>query len=127
MRTFLAPARKRRLLAIVGSRCVSFSQCAAIIRREIQKRKPEAVISGGASGVDSHAAMIAGTEFDLPVIVCTPAQRTWPHFRARNTLIAEICTELICIQSRRSATYGAEWTRDYAGNLGKPTKSWIVS
>jgi hypothetical protein len=101
------------LLAIVGSKCATYADVAPIVRRVC-------------AGVDLIAASVAKLEYELPVIECQPAKSEWHHYRARNVLIASLCTRLVRIASARSTTFGSGFTRDYAANLGKPTEEYEV-
>lgn len=118
-------------LAIVGSTKFKDPQAMEraenLIRATLDKHNPEAVISGGAPGIDNLAARVAtelgyskgNLEHDL--IEHLPQTNDWANgFKPRNTLIAEQCTHLIRIACRESKTYGSGWTADLAEKLGKP-------
>lgn len=94
----------------------------------------EHVVSGGAIGIDQLAATLAAFE-DLTVVEFLPdpppkpasKSDNWNAYKARDKLIAEDCTHLVCISHHKSSTYGAGWTADYAEKIGKKVKRyrWI--
>lgn len=127
-------------LAIVGSRRFQGdTQAEDWAARLIQwiltryRDEIEVVISGGAIGIDQLAATLAAFE-DLEVVEFLPdvppreAGRSarWNAYKARDKLIAEDCTHLVCISHHKSSTYGAGWTADYAEKIGRKVKrySW---
>jgi len=120
------------VLAIVGSQEKYFTSddkeaARVFIIHLLETYRPDIVISGGASGIDSWAAEIArGAGFLVTEFL--PEQRRWaPHgFMERNKKIAEQCTVLARIAHRKSTTYGSGWTRDYAERIGKPTVQFEV-
>lgn len=110
------------LLAVVGSTNVTEKQLelASKIIRGFYLEVPRLVISGGAFGIDSLAIDMA-YEYNLPMSVCLPMNNRWePHgYKERNIKIAEECTDLLCIRTQQSTTYGSGWTADLAERLGK--------
>lgn len=80
----------------------------------------ELVVSGGAEGVDTWGEE-AAKRMGLPFRSFLPANPRWEPagFKDRNILIAEACTDLLCIRYKASKTYGSGWTADYAKKLGK--------
>lgn len=76
-----------------------------------------AVISGGAEGIDSLVRDV--WEDNIYFEEFLPEGRTWEHFKARNILIAKECDVLIRIYDKMSSTYGSGWTADYAESIGK--------
>ncbi len=85
------------------------------------------VVSGGAHGVDSWAAMTAHAN-GVSVIEYLPKNPRWEPegFKERNILIAEDCTQLIRISCEGSKTYGSGWTADYAESIGKPVSRYKI-
>lgn len=88
---------------------------------------PLVVISGGASGIDKLAVGLA-RERGIPTVEHHPANRRWEPdgFKARNLLIAEDCTHLLCIRHSKSTTYGSGWTADQAERLGKVVTRHVI-
>ncbi|HUW00886.1 MAG TPA: DNA-processing protein DprA [Acidimicrobiales bacterium] len=119
------------ILAIVGTRTFvapdGEARAREIIRAELAERKPELVISGGASGVDSWAAEEA-LLLELAVEEITPLHARWePNgYKARNMLIAERCDELISIRCGQATSYGSGWTADRAAELGRPVTRYTL-
>jgi len=112
-------------LAIVGSTQFADDEPAAVkaallIRKVITREEPDVVISGGAPGIDSLAAMTAA-EMGVPVTEHLPQHKRWEPdgFKARNLLIAQDCTHLLAIRHPDSTTYGSGWTADCAERMGK--------
>jgi DNA recombination-mediator protein A len=128
-------------LAIVGSRDVPRYAAESIIREAILSHKPKAVISGGATGIDTFAVEIA-KEMGILTIEILPTQHSWAApergqpvtsvqpdgsmkilvdggFQARNGHVATMCDCLVRIASHTSKTYGSGWTADQAEALGK--------
>ena len=113
-------------LAIVGS--VSFPEwwhvpaAEGIISAVLDAYRPriEVVISGGAEGIDSLAADLAEAR-GIPVVEHLPKYRRWEPegYKARNQLIAEDCTDLLCIRHESSKTFGSGWTANTAEVLGR--------
>jgi predicted Rossmann fold nucleotide-binding protein DprA/Smf involved in DNA uptake len=118
------------ILAIVGSVLLSSGSQEAraieIINLALSLN-PEKVVSGGALGVDSLAeglSELAG----IPFKKFLPGNNRWEPdgFKARNILVAEACTHLLCIRTRQSKTYGSGWTADYAESLGRQVARKII-
>lgn len=86
----------------------------------------EAVISGGAIGIDSLAARLARGR-GIEVIEFLPKQKRWaPNgFEERNLLIAQNCDELLRLAHHASTTYGSGWTADRTEEMGKPVHRYI--
>ena len=112
------------ILAIVGSVALQAGDqtkyAANLIKEALSAYDPELVISGGAAGIDTLGKELAerlGYAFEEFL----PENNRWePNgFKARNTLIAEKCTHLLCIRTKQSTTYGSGWTADLAEKLGK--------
>lgn len=117
-----------RYLAIVGSVKLNQEQVAQahqIMVDVLEKHKPEAVVSGGAEGIDSLAEFTAA-EFGIPAIVCKPAQQRWAYFAPRNLIIATLCYHLVRIVTPTTTTYGSGWTRDQAEKLGRTTEEHVL-
>ncbi|MBQ1047827.1 hypothetical protein KBX50_05060 [Micromonospora sp. C51] len=115
------------VLAIVGSTWFADVTAFDTARTEIlgvfHRRRPDAVVSGGAPGIDSLAARLA-REHGIPVQEHLPRQRRWAGeggFEERNLLIARDCTRLMRIACRWSPTYGSGWTLEQARRLGADT------
>lgn len=110
-------------LAIVGSRLITEEQegfSKAIIQGILMYYLPIAVFSGGAEGIDTIAeteSIVLNIHFKL----FKPVKPQWEPdgYKIRNMNIAEECTDLLCIRSKQSTTYGSGWTADYAEKLGK--------
>lgn len=114
------------ILAIVGSEhwpAGGEQKVKAIIRAELEKQRPDLVISGGARGVDTWAVEVA-EEMKIPYDFASylPKKRQWvPNgFKERNIAIAKRCTRMLCIRSGLATRYGSGWTADHAEKLGKP-------
>lgn len=115
-------------LAIVGS--TQFDQdmpatewATMLIEKVLAQYKPEAVVSGGAIGIDSLGVKLAEV-VGIEVVEFLPATKNWAGYKARNLLIAEECTHLLCLRHRDSQTYGSGWTADQAEKLGKPVRRY---
>jgi len=113
-------------LAIVGSTRFEEDEkakdwAAQYIQWVLGKYQPEVVISGGAIGIDQLATTLAAFE-GIEVIEHLPEHPQWAPsgFKARNLLIAQDCTHLLCLRHVDSKTYGSGWTADRAEELGKP-------
>lgn len=119
-------------LAIVGS--TKFADPGAyrkawdIIEAKLTELQPEAVISGGADGVDWMAAVCAQTMgysleagAEKPLIIHYPNNQRWAPdgYMVRNLRIAEDCTHLLAIRCKQATTYGSGWTADRAQQMGK--------
>jgi hypothetical protein len=118
------------VLAIVGS--VSFvrpdalNEARHIIEGALDRNRPDAIVSGGAEGIDSLAEAIA-TDRGITMIVHRPKDRRWQPdgFKDRNLLIVRDCTRLLAIRCAQSKTYGSGWTADQAERAGRPV--WRVT
>lgn len=117
-------------LAIVGSQLKSWptrdlqTKAQFYIECVCKMFRPEEIVSGGASGVDSWAEAYADA-YDIPKMILRPigvSNPAWIAFKNRNIEIAEYCDAMVCIRSTRSNTYGSGWTADYTEKLGK--KVW---
>lgn len=112
-------------LAIVGSHKFTddlfIPRARRLIIRHLDRYDIEAVISGGAPGIDTLAEDLAG-ERGIQPIIHLPGGRSWYWYKKRNILIAEDCTHLLCIRSRTSKTHGSAWTADYAASLGRKVR-----
>lgn len=114
-------------LAIVGSTVFAQEEAlpagreaADLMREAIDRLRPAVVISGGATGIDAIAHWVA-VGVGVEIIEHLPENRRWEPdgYKARNILIAEGCTHLLCIRHHASVTYGSGWTADYAERLGR--------
>lgn len=121
----------RDVLAIVGSTQFVNPDARAlavdIILGVFERQRPDAVVSGGAKGIDTLGVELADAA-SIPTIVHRPTVRRWAGpggFRERNLLIARDCTRLLRIVCRESKTYGSGWTADRADELGKAV--WRVT
>jgi len=120
-------------LAIVGSVDLNAQQYEAavyLVTAVVLATRPDSVITGGASGVDT-IAMDVTQSAGIPLDVRWPDVASWNPlgrrgFRARNVEIAEWCNELIAIRSLQSKTYGSGWTADYAESIGKKVRRYYV-
>ena len=118
-------------LAIVGSVSLAGNEEAASRIRELLDRyRPDAVVSGGAVGIDTMAEDEARRR-GIPTIIYRPRVLAWNPpagygFRARNIDVVTACDRLARIVAHRSKTYGSGWTRDYAAKLGKPTEEYVI-
>lgn len=120
------------VLAIVGSTQFAQDEKATIaaeriIDETIQELRPDHIVSGGAIGVD-ELAVLAADRWGIPITEYKPKHRRWAPdgYKARNQLIAEACTHLLCIRHVNSKTYGSGWTADYAHRLGKPVERRVL-
>lgn len=115
----------RDVLAIVGSTHwpdrTLLVTARHVIEEVLDAQRPDAIVSGGAIGIDTLAREI-GDERAIPVIEHLPRHRRWKPagYEERNMLIARDCTRLLCIRHGNSRTYGSGWTADYAASLGRP-------
>lgn len=117
------------LLAVVGSTNITDRQrglASIIIDGFFYSYHPELVISGGAFGIDSLAEgrVTAWNRYqiwNINFMKFLPENQRWsPHgFKDRNLKIAEECTDLLCIRTSQSTTYGSGWTADRAEEMGK--------
>lgn len=116
-------------LAVVGSTNITDKQrgiASVIIDGFFFSYNPELVISGGAVGIDSLArgrvtAWNRDQQWNINFMEFLPENPRWePNgYKERNTKIAEECTDLLCIRTQQSTTYGSGWTADLAERLGK--------
>jgi len=115
-------------LAIVGSVSLAGNdEAIKLIGSLLDELKPDTVISGGAVGIDSMAALAAIARGIFLVQRFPKNQRWAPEgFKDRNLLIAQDCDMLIRIADPKSKTYGSGWTMNQAKKLGKPTREIFV-
>lgn len=120
------------ILAIVGSTDwkgaeESLAQAQALIVRTLSESRPDRVISGGAPGIDKIAVIIAKS-MGIPTEEFPPRFRRWaPNgFKARNIIIVQECTRLLCIRSKVSRTYGSGWAADLAERRKKPVERHLL-
>lgn len=116
-------------LAVVGSTNITDRQrglASVIIDGFFHAYSPELVISGGAVGIDSLArgrvtAWNRSQSWNINFMEFLPENFRWKPdgFEKRNLKIAEECTDLLCIRTTQSTTYGSGWTADQAERLGK--------
>lgn len=124
------------LLAVVGSTNITDKQrgiASVIIDGFFFAYLPELVISGGALGIDSLArgrvtAWNRAQEWNINFMEFLPRNQRWEPegFKERNIKIVEECTDLLCIRTRQSTTYGSGWTADQAERLGKTVWRIII-
>lgn len=125
------PAGGKDVLAIVGS-CTfvtpgAIDLAAGIILGVFGRRRTDAVVSGGAVGIDSLGVDLAEAA-GIEIIVHPPKIRQWAGpggYRERNLLVVRDCTRLIRIVCHASKTYGSGWTADRAQEQGKTV--WRVA
>jgi hypothetical protein len=118
-----------RIIAIVGSTKFADPTAEQRVIEIIEARldyhpKPDALVSGGAAGVDSIAEKLAAQR-DLVTIIHRPIAHSWAvpgGYRERNLWIAEDCDYLVRIACHTSSTYGSGYTADRAEALGKPVE-----
>ena len=118
----------RDVLAIVGSVRFTAAGWPAIVRRivddELAAHRPDAVVSGGAAGVDT-AAEAAARRHGIEFIGHRPTVRRWAGpggFMERNQRIADTCTRALRIHCADSTTYGSGWTVARAAERGVPVR-----
>ncbi len=86
--------------------------------------KSVTLISGGASGIDTYAEVVADT-LGIPKRIFEPDVNSWNGevgkrgFKQRNIQIAKECDVLYCIDTKDRAWSGGQWTLKYAKILGK--------
>lgn len=114
-------------LAVVGSTSLQGNADAArVIEDVLDRYKPDAVISGGALGIDTMAVQAARAR-GIECVEHFPGERGWERgFKPRNLRIAHDCTHLVRIVAAGSKTYGSGWTRDRAAEMGKPTEEILL-
>ncbi len=120
--------KTENILAIVGSTLFSPGlpetvEAERVIQAEIDRLDPKIIVSGGAKGIDSLAAVFA-KYLGIGLIEFLPKNKRWrpEGYAARNLQIAEACTHLLVIRHRLSTTYGSGWTADRAEEMGKTVK-----
>lgn len=114
-------------LAVVGSvELEGVANVYVLVSRLIDEYQPEAVISGGAPGVDTILAEVARAKGMEPIEHLPKVRRWEDGFKPRNLLIAGDCTDLVRIVASTSKTYGSGWTRDRAKDMGKSTREFRV-
>lgn len=111
------------VLAIVGSTTWPAGGLLIVrsrIETELDRKRPDEIISGGAIGVDTLAVQVA-RERGIPYREFLPAHRRWvpDGFKDRNIKIVNECTRLFAIRSKISRTYGSGWAADEAERRGK--------
>ena len=99
-----------------------------LINYEVMMAKWDSFVTGDAPGIDALAAGVCD-KLDRDCIALSPIHKRWEPegYKARNTLVAETCDELLCIRDPGSSTYGSGWTADYAESLGKPVTRVMIS
>lgn len=117
-------------LAIIGSTEDKFTDLEKTLVKRIVKAvcltfMPDEVVSGGATGVDTWAAEESASLKGVSTTIFRPEKKGWYWYKKRNQKIADECTALVRIVSKRSKTYGSGWTRDRAKEQGKPT--WEIT
>lgn len=117
-------------LAIVGTRVLACAgdrdRAAGRIEWSIRRLRPDVVISGGAAGIDTLAADVAGTlgytEAAGTLVIYAPRVRRFHGpggYRERDQIIAEQCTHLLRLACWKATTYGSGWTADHAESIGR--------
>ena len=119
-------------LAIVGSTEFERDEPArqkakVLIHESLIEWEPKVVISGGALGIDLLAKIVA-EGLGIEVIEHLPKNRRWEPdgYKARDILIAQDCTHMLCIRYHASKTYGSGWTADEAERLGKVVERHVI-
>ena len=117
-------------LAIVGSLSKHFSPDEELlvrgtIRLFLEQLRPQAIVSGGADGVDTWAEEEA-RRLGIEPIIFRPAGVGWKYYKPRNLLIAKEGTHFLRFWSEHSRTYGSGWTVDRARLMGKPVLSYRI-
>jgi len=120
------------ILAIVGSTARHFDArdkdaALYLIQEIILKHKPDMVISGGATGIDSWAVEIAKA-LDIATQEFLPKNQQWEPdgFKDRNEKIAQACDKLARVRHITSSTYGSGWTYERAEALGKTVEFYQI-
>ena len=121
------------ILAIVGSTAFAErgtperAEATRLINDAIDRYQPDEIVSGGAVGIDSMAAMAAHAR-GIPTREFLPKNKRWKPdgYQARNLLIAEACTSLVSIRHHASTTYGSGWTADRAEEIGKSVERYMI-
>jgi hypothetical protein len=116
-------------LAIVGSTRLAGNETAlVIIETVITIYNADAIVSGGAPGIDSMAEAACLAHGLEPRIYRPQHKRWWGEggFKERNEKIAQDCDRLVRIYSSLSTTFGSGWTKQRAEQLGKPTEEYRI-
>lgn len=123
------------IYGIVGSR--KFDHAGDLVKAQeiIEARlgygwvpRVDAVVSGGADGIDKLAVDIAEA-LNIVTIVHYPKVKIWDApggLRDRNELIAQDSDRLLCIRCTASTSYGSGWTADRAVALGKQVERILL-
>lgn len=69
-------------------------------------------------GVDIWAHEVADA-MGVAFVPFAPAHASWPFYKKRNQAMADWCTHLVRVTSKKSLMYGSGWTRDRAKEQGK--------
>lgn len=107
------------VLAIVGSQRMRGNPVAEQhIREAFDAHRPRLFVSGGEpSGIDLMAEEEADRR-SIPKRIHLPKERNWPHYKARDLLIAQDAECLVRIFSGTAKTYGSGWTANEAEKRG---------
>ena len=108
-------------LAVIGSRSLANKkdEIMAYIDSIAQEYQVDTIISGGADGPDTFGHEYA-EKHGLKFVPALPKTDKWATgYKPRNQYIARNCDVCLCFYDRKSPTYGAHWTYDYAKTLGK--------
>ena len=110
-------------VAIIGSRSISISVALPIIRSFFKSNhwSFSSIVSGGAYGVDSAAAIFARSA-DLPLSIFLPDYSRFGRVAPlrRNTLIVEASDALFCVFDGPNLTGGSFHVVSYAHAAGLP-------
>lgn len=128
-----SPRPKPFFLAIVGTRNLEDNEDAwNEVRDAIERWAPvDAVISGGARGVDDMAEHWAKLLGIFPLIY-RPQVKSWNDrgklrgYRSRNIMIAKACDALVRIAAKDTTSFGSKWTLNFAKRLGRITEEIII-
>jgi hypothetical protein len=121
------------ILAVVGSTKFAVPNglhvARLVILEEVSTNRPDAIVSGGAEGVDTLAEEIAHAH-NIRFIGRPAKVRRWEGaggFRERNLQIANTCTRALRVVCAYSKTYGSGWTVDRAAEMGKPVRRVVIA
>ena len=89
------------------------------------------LISGGATGIDSYAEVVADA-LGIPKRIFKADHPSWNGivgkrgYKQRNIMIAEDCDILYCIDTKDREWSGGRWTMTHAKELGKETRLKLI-
>jgi len=120
-------------LAVVGSihfakDLHSFRVASDFLEEYILQNKPDAIVSGGAFGID-ELAIVWAEVLHIPYEEFLPTNNRWEPdgFKERNIQIVEACTRLVCIRHYLAKTYGSGWTADHAERNRIPVERYLYN